>query len=99
MTTALFVPPSIRTAPKGDFSASTKTRDNQTPNPPRSFLSRLLTGDLDAGTYSSGESAIPLREIAKFPFAVTSMDVAVWSKDKIPRMDRPWASPARRTSI
>jgi hypothetical protein len=86
MTTALFVPPSIRTAPKGDFSASTKTRDNQTPNPPRSFLSRLLTGDLDAGTYSSGESAIPLREIAKFPFAVTSMDVAVWSKDKIPRM-------------
>ena len=86
LSTALFVPPSIRTAPKGDFSASTKTRDNQTPNPSRSFLSRLLMGDLDAGTYSSGEWAIPLREVAKFPFAVTSMDVAVSSKDKIPRL-------------
>jgi hypothetical protein len=86
LTTALFVPASIRTAPKGDFSGSTKARDNQTPNPQRSFLSRLLTGDLDAGTYSSGEGAIPLREVAKFPFAAMSMDVAVWSKDKIPRL-------------
>src|SRR5262249_55804395 len=30
--------------------------------------------------------AIPLRDVAKFPFAVTSMDVAVWSKDKIARV-------------
>ena len=86
LTTAQFVPPSIRAAPKGDFSGGTKSRESQTPNPQRSFLSRLLTGDLDAGTYSSGEGSIPLREVAKFPFAVTSMDVAVWSKDKIPRL-------------
>ena len=86
LTTALFVPPSIRAAPKGDFSGATKARDNQTPNPQRSFLSRLLTGDLDAGTYSSGEGAIPLREVAKFPFAALSMDTAVWSKDKVPRL-------------
>jgi hypothetical protein len=86
LATALFVPPSIKAVPKGDFSAATKARDNQTLNPPRSFLSRLLMGDLDAGTYSSGEGAIPLREVAKFPFAVTSMDVGIWSKDKIPRL-------------
>jgi hypothetical protein len=86
LTTAQFVPASIRTAPKGDFSSATKARESQTPNQQKSFLSRLLTGDLDSGTYSSGEGAIPLREVAKFPFAVTSMDVAVWSKDKIPRV-------------
>jgi hypothetical protein len=86
LTTAQFVPASIRAAPKGDFSGSTKSRESQTPNPQKSFLSRLLTGDLDAGTYSSGEGSIPLREVAKFPFAVLSMDVAVWSKDKIPRL-------------
>src|SRR5262245_19691395 len=86
LTTAQFVPASIRAAPKSDFSACGKSRESQTPNPQRSFLSRLLTGDLDAGTYSSGEGAIPLREVAKFPFAVLSMDVAVWSKDKIPRV-------------
>ena len=53
---------------------------------PQSFLSRLLTGELDAGAYSSGEGAIPLKEIAKFPFVVLSLDVAVAPADKIPRM-------------
>ena len=85
LTTALFVPPSIKAAPKGDFSAAGRGRDSQTPSPQRSLLARLLTGDLDAGTYSSGESSIPLREIAKFPFAVVAMDVAVAPKDGIPR--------------
>lgn len=86
LTTALFVPPSIRATPRGDFSAAGRARDSQTPNPKRSLLSRLLTGDLDAGTYSAGESAIPVREIAKFPYAVISMDVAVAPKDQTPRM-------------
>jgi len=85
LTTALFVPPAIKSAPKGDFSAG-RPRDSQTPNPQRSLLARLLFGDLDAGTYSSGEAAITLKEVAKFPFVVTSMDVAVGSKDRIPRM-------------
>jgi hypothetical protein len=85
LTTALFVPPSIRAAPKGDFSAG-KPRDSQTPNQKRSLLARLLSGDLDAGTYSSGESSIPLVEIAKFPFVVLGMDVAVSPQDGIPRM-------------
>src|SRR6059036_2954318 len=85
LTTALFVPPAIKAAPKGDFSAG-RPRESQAPNPQRSFLARLLFGDLDAGTYSSGEAAIPLKEVAKFPFIVTSMDVAIGSKDRIPRM-------------
>ena len=86
LTTALFVPASVKPPAKGDYSASGKPRDNQTPNQQRSFLARLLYGELDAGTYSSGEAAIPLKEVAKFPFVVASMDVAVGSKDKIARM-------------
>jgi hypothetical protein len=85
LSTALFVPASIRPVAKGDYSAGGR-RDSQTPNPQRSFLARLLYGELDAGTYSSGEAAIPLKEVAKFPFLVQSMDVAVGSKDKITRM-------------
>jgi len=86
LTTALFVPPSIKPAAKGDFSASGRQRESQPSAPQRSFLARLLFGDLDAGAYSSGESSITLKEIAKYPFVVTSMDVAVGSKDKITRM-------------
>ncbi len=86
LTTALFVPPTIKPASKGDFSAGGRQRESQTPAPQRSFLARLLFGDLDAGTYSSGESSITLKEIAKFPFVVASMDIAVGSKDKIARM-------------
>jgi hypothetical protein len=86
LTTALFVPPSVKATPKGDFSASAKARESQTPNPVRSLLSRLLTGELDAGTYSSGETSMPLKEVAKFPFAVVAMDVAVSPQDNIPRM-------------
>jgi hypothetical protein len=86
LSTALFVPPSIKPPAKGDYSAAGRQRDSQTPNQQRSFLARLLYGELDAGTYSSGEAAIPLKEVAKFPFIVASMDVAVGSKDKIARM-------------
>jgi hypothetical protein len=86
LTTALFVPSSIRPAARGDYSASGQRRDSQTPNQQRSFLARLLYGELDAGTYSSGEQAIPLKEVAKFPFIIASMDTAVGSKDRITRM-------------
>ncbi len=86
LSTALFVPPSIKPPAKGDYSAAGRQRESQTPNQQRSFLARLLYGELDAGTYSSGEAAIPLKEVAKFPFIVASMDVAVGSKDKIARM-------------
>jgi hypothetical protein len=86
LNTALFVPATVKPAAKGDYSAAGKPRESQTPNQQRSFLARLLYGDLDAGTYSSGETAIPLKEVAKFPFIVGSMDVAVGSKDHVARM-------------
>jgi hypothetical protein len=86
MTTGLFVPASIKPQPKGDFSASTQGRGNQTARPTQSLLSRLLTGELDSGAYSTGEGSIPLKEIAKYPFVVYSLDVAVAPADKITRM-------------
>jgi len=86
MTTGLFVPPSVRAAPKGDFSASGQARGNQTAAPQRSLLARLLTGELDSGAYSTGEGSIPLKEVAKFPFVVSSLDVAVAPADKVPRL-------------
>jgi hypothetical protein len=86
LSTALFVPPSIKAPVKGDFSGSGQARQNQTAVPQRSFLMRLLQGDLDSGAYSTGESSIPLKEVAKFPFVVTSLDVAVAPIDKIARL-------------
>jgi hypothetical protein len=86
LTTGLYVPPSVRPAPKGDFSASSQNRGNQTARPQLSLLARLLTGELDSGAYSTGEGAIPLKEIAKYPFVVTSLDVAAAPMDKIPRL-------------
>jgi hypothetical protein len=84
LSTALFVPPAIKpTGAKGDFSAGNKK--DQPATPQRSFLARLLFGDLDPGAYSS-ESSITLKEVAKYPFFVVSMDVAVGSKDRIARM-------------
>src|SRR5918996_1966582 len=86
LMTGLFVPPSVRPAPKGDFSASGQGRGNQTARPQLSLLARLLTGELDSGAYSTGEGSIPLKEVAKFPFVVSALDVAVAPADKVPRM-------------
>jgi hypothetical protein len=86
LSTAMFVPPSIKAPIKGDFSSSGQARQNQTAVPQRSFLMRLLSGDLDSGAYSTGEASIPLREVAKFPFVVTSLDVAVAPIDRIARL-------------
>lgn len=86
LSTAMFVPPSIKAPSKGDFSASGQARQNQTAVPVRSLLARLLSGDLDAGSYSTGEGSIPLKEVAKFPFVVTGLDVAVAPIDKIARL-------------
>jgi hypothetical protein len=86
MTAGMFVPPSVRPVPKGDFSASGQARNNQTARPQQSLLARLLTGELDSGAYSTGEGSIPLKEIAKYPFVVTSLDVAQAPADKVVRM-------------
>src|SRR5713101_9055173 len=85
LSTAFFVPPSIRPqAQGGRFSQGGPANPPQAKQ--RSLLARLLGRELEAGSYSSGESSIPLKEVARFPFAVLAIDVAVTPKDKIPRM-------------
>ena len=85
LATAFFVPPSIRpTTAGGRFSQGGPANPPQAKQ--RSLLARLLGRELEAGSYSSGENSIPLREVAKFPFAVVAIDVGVTPTDKIPRM-------------
>jgi hypothetical protein len=85
LTTAFFVPPSIRpTTQGGRFSQGGPANPPQAKQ--RSLLARLLGRELEAGSYSSGENSIPLKEVAKFPFAVLAIDVGIMPKDKIPRM-------------
>jgi hypothetical protein len=85
LSTAFFVPPSIRPTTQGS-----RFSQGGSANPPqakqRSLLARLLGRELEAGSYSSGENSIPLREVAKFPFPVVAIDVGVMPKDKTPRM-------------
>jgi hypothetical protein len=85
LTTAFFVPPSIRPTTQGSrFSQGGPANPPQAKQ--RSLLARLLGRELEAGSYSSAENSIPLKEVAKFPYAVLAIDVGVMPKDKIPRM-------------
>jgi hypothetical protein len=86
VNTAFFVPPTIRTAADKDRFSSATRDVNRPQAKPRSLLSRLLGGDLEAGSYSTGENSIPLREVARFGFPVLAMDISVQPKDKIPRV-------------
>ena len=93
MTSTAFVPASARATAGQRFSSG----GDRNPTQPRqrSLLARILGGELEAGSYSSGENSIPLREIGKFGFTVISMDVAVAPKDQVPRVvltdgDRIW---------
>jgi hypothetical protein len=93
MTSTAFVPPSVRTAPSQRFSSGGDRNPAQPKQ--RSLLARILGGELEAGSYSSGEGAIPLKEIGKFGFPVIAMDVSVAPKDQVPRVvltdgDRIW---------
>jgi hypothetical protein len=84
LSTAFFVPPSIKPRTPGHFSASEQAR--VTPErKPRSLLSRLLRGDIEPGTYSSGEESIPLREVARFGFGVVAFDMGT-PADRVPRV-------------
>lgn len=86
ISTAFFVPPSIRAASSAAQFSSSGRDGNRPQAKQRSLLARLLGGDLEAGSYSTGESTIPLREVARFGFPVLAIDVSVAPKDKIPRM-------------
>ncbi|OGL14876.1 MAG: hypothetical protein A3K12_16430 [Candidatus Rokubacteria bacterium RIFCSPLOWO2_12_FULL_71_19] len=86
ISTAFFVPPSIRAASSATQFSSSGRDGNRPQAKQRSLLARLLGGDLEAGSYSTGESTIPLREVARFGFPVLAMDVSVGPRDKVPRM-------------
>jgi hypothetical protein len=85
LTTAQFVPASLRPADQKGFSAGGAERGRKVVKE-RSLLARLLSGDSEPLTYSSGEGAIPLKELARFPFAARGFDVAVAPADGIPRL-------------
>jgi len=85
LTSAFFVPASIKPTQAGRFSGSDRVA--QTPEKkPRSFLARLLGWGNDANAYSSAENALTLKEIARLAYTVVSMDVAVAPADRIPRV-------------
>lgn len=86
ITTSFFVPPStLRAANPGPrFSQGGPANPPQAK--PRTLLQRLLGGDLEAGSYSTGDNSLPLREVAKFKFPVLAMDIAVAPSDKLPHM-------------
>src|SRR5713226_1015737 len=74
LTSAFFVPASIKPTQPGRFSGSDRVA--QTPEKkPRSLLARLLGWGNDGTAYSSAESSIPLKEIARLAYTVVSMDV------------------------
>lgn len=85
VTTALFVPASIRPPPARQYSSAA---DAGTPPraAPRSLLARMLGWDREPGTYSAGAESLPIREVARFGFAVRTMDVVVAPKDGLPRL-------------
>jgi hypothetical protein len=85
LTSATFVPASVRVSSSRErFSSG---GDRRPPQPKqRSLLARILGGELEAGSYSSGENSIPLKEIGRFGFAILAMDVSVSPKDQVPRV-------------
>jgi hypothetical protein len=89
LTSAFYVPSSVRRASdQAKFSGGGSRSDGTGPQKvkSRSLLSKLLSGDWEPTSYSTAEGSIPLKEVAKFPFPVRFMDVAVAPKDGIPRV-------------
>ena len=83
LATAFFVPPSVKPAPREQFSAGAKA---PVPDKKQSLLARLLGLENDRTNYSAGEGALALKEIARLNFAITGMDVSAGGADQIPRM-------------
>ena len=85
LTTSFFVPASVKPVPTGRFSGSDRVA--QTPErKPRSLLQRLLGWGSDGSAYSSAETSLSLKELARLAYTVVSMDVAVAPADRIPRV-------------
>jgi hypothetical protein len=83
LSTAFFVPPSVKPIPREQFSTGGKA---PAPERKQSLLARLLGLEADRATYSSGEGALALNEVARLGFAIVGMDVSVAPADRIPRL-------------
>jgi hypothetical protein len=86
LSNAFFVPPSLRRTAERGFSTGGAEKAPQQIVRQRSLLQRLLSGESEPTTYSSAEGAIPLREVARFPFVIRAFDVAVQPSDGIARV-------------
>jgi hypothetical protein len=84
LQTALTVPASVARRPTRDYSSGGASGEVKVEK--RSLLAKLLSGDFEPHQYSSSASSIPIRQLATFPFIVTSLDVVVQPSDKIPRL-------------
>jgi hypothetical protein len=85
VSTALFVPPSVKAKMDQAFSGSQGGQGNVRVEQ-RSLLARLLSGNFEPNAYSASAASIPLRSLATLPFTVVSMDIAVSPSDKMPRI-------------
>ena len=85
LSTAFFVPPSVKPTPREQFSAG-GPRGPAPEKKTQSLLARLLGIDTDRATYSSGEGALALKEVARLNFVITGMDVSASPTDGVPRM-------------
>jgi hypothetical protein len=84
LATAFVVPPSVKPAPREQFSSSAGKAP--TPVKRQSLLARLLGLETDNATYSSGEGALALKEVARLGFAIVGMDVSMTPADQVPRL-------------
>jgi hypothetical protein len=86
VTTSFFVPPStLRAANPGPRFSQGGPADPPQARP-RTLLQRLQGGQMEAGSDTTGQNSLPLREVAKFNFPVLAMDIAVAPADKLPHM-------------
>jgi hypothetical protein len=84
LSTAFFVPPSIKPTPREAFSSG--ARPPAAEKKTQSLLARLLGIEADRATYSSGEGALALKEIARMSFPIVGMDVGTAPADQIARL-------------
>ena len=84
LQTALSVPASVARRPTRDYSSGGAAGEVKVEK--RSLLAKLLSGDFEPHQYSASASSIPIRQLATFPFIVTSLDVVTQPKDRIPRL-------------
>jgi hypothetical protein len=84
LQTALIVPASVARRPTRDYSSGGAAGEVKVEK--RSLLSKLLSGDFEPHQYSAGAGSIPIRQLATFPYIVTSLDIVTQPSDRIPRL-------------